>query len=117
MRLWAFGTHNLGHFSKTFKSVLLKGSEQRLEDSSLVLCARPHHHTPQKLNFFFQSFFFISRLEKSNQETHENPELLPSASLFHSNYCHSDLQPPLHHSCHLGGVSREAISVMTQILR
>lgn len=56
MRLWAFGAHNLGRFSKTLKSVLLKGSEERLKDSSLVLCARPRHHTPQKQNL---SFFFL----------------------------------------------------------
>lgn len=64
MRLWAFGAHNLGRFSKTLKSVLLK---ERLEDSSLVLCARPHHHTPQK-----QNLSFFSRLKTSNQEAHQN---------------------------------------------
>lgn len=67
MRLWAFGAHNLGCFSKTLKSVLLKGSEERLEDSSLVLCARPRHHTPQK-----QNLSFFSGLKTSNQEAHQN---------------------------------------------
>lgn len=34
-----FGAHNLGSCSKTLKSVLLKGSEKRLEDPSSLMCS------------------------------------------------------------------------------
>ena len=105
-----FGAYHSGSYSKILKSVLLKGSEKCLEDPFSLMCS------PTSPNSTKTELFLIKKTS-NQQETHQNPEPFLSSSFFHSNHCHSDLQPPIHQSCHLGRVSHKTISVMTQIFK